>query len=108
MVFLASVCFSVGGLLVKMIPWQGLSINSSRSFLSVLVLLVFAAVTRHKFRLTRGVLIGAAAVCGNTIFYILANKHTTAANAILLEFTSPIFVILFLWLVFAELGFLLV
>lgn len=26
MVFLASVCFSVGGLLVKMIPWQGLSI----------------------------------------------------------------------------------
>ena len=29
MVFLASVCFSVGGLLVKMIPWQGLSINAS-------------------------------------------------------------------------------
>ncbi len=102
MVFLASVCFSVGGLLVKMIPWQGLSINSSRSFLSVLVLLVFAAVTRHKFRLTRGVLIGAAAVCGNTIFYILANKHTTAANAILLEFTAPAFVILFSLLVFRE------
>ena len=85
MVFLASVCFSVGGLLVKMIPWQGLSINSSRSFLSVLVLLVFAAVTRHKFRLTRGVLIGAAA--GGLIGAMMSNlpegrlRHPRKARA---------------------------
>lgn len=102
MVFLASVCFSVGGLLVKMIPWQGMSINTARSFLSVLVLLVFAKVIGHKFRLPPGVLVGAAAVCGNTILYIVANKLTTAANAILLEFTAPVFVILFSLLVFRE------
>ena len=102
MIFLASVCFSFGGLLVKMIPWQGMSINAARSLLSVLVLLVFARIIRHRFHLTRGVLIGAAAVCGNTALYIVANKHTTAANAILLEFTAPVFVILFSLLFFKE------
>ena len=102
MVCIASVLFSVGGLGVKMIPWKGLSIASCRSLLAIVVLLAFARVTRHPLRLTRSVVFGAAAVCGNSVFFTVATKLTTAANAILLEFTSPVFVILFLWLVFRE------
>lgn len=39
---------------------------------------------------------------GATILYTVANKLTTAGNAVLLQFTAPIFVILFSWLVFRE------
>ena len=101
-VSIAAVLFSLGGLGVKMIPWKGLSIASFRSLLAVIVLLLFARAIHHPLKLTRGVVFGAAAVCCNSVFFTLATKLTTAANAILLEFTSPIFVILFLWLVFHE------
>lgn len=101
-VSIAAVLFSVGGLGVKVIPWKGLSIASFRSLLAVVVLVIFARAIHHPLKLTKGVVFGAAAVCCNSMFFTLATKLTTAANAILLEFTSPIFVILFLWLVFHE------
>ena len=102
LIFLASVLFSLGGLLIKVIPWQALSINSWRCGISVCILLLFAKVTHHKLKLTPGVLAGAAAMCLTVTSYALANKLTTAANTILIQFTCPVFVILFLWLFFHE------
>lgn len=102
LVFAAALLFSIGGLCVKMIPWQPLSINSFRSILSVGILLTFAKVTRHKLNLTPGVFVGACAMCATTTLYTMANKMTTAANTILLQFTAPMFVILFMWLIFKE------
>ena len=102
LIFLASVLFSLGGLLIKVIPWQALTINAWRCGISVCILLLFAKVTGKKLKLTPGVLAGAAAMCLTVSSYALANKLTTAANAILIQFTNPVFVILFLWLFFHE------
>ncbi len=102
LVFAAALFMSIGGLCVKMIPWQALSINSFRSLLSVVVLLAFARLSHHRLRLSPGVLLGGLAVFGTTTLYTVANKMTTAGNAVLLQFTAPIFVILFSWLVFRE------
>ncbi|MBR5534554.1 MAG: EamA family transporter [Ruminiclostridium sp.] len=101
-IFIASVLFSLGGLLIKVIPWQALTINAWRCGISVCILLLFAKVTHHKLKLTPGVLAGAAAMCLTVSSYALANKLTTAANAILIQFTCPVFVILFLWFFFRE------
>lgn len=101
-VFVAALLFSTGGLLVKLIPWQSLSINSFRSIFSVAILFLFAKVTRQKVKVTPGVLAGACVVCASTTLYTAATKLTTAANAILLQFTAPVFVILFMWLIFKE------
>ena len=102
LIFAASVLFSLGGLLIKVIPWQALSINSWRCGISVCILLLFAKITHHKLKLTPVVWAGAAAMCLTVSSYALANKLTTAANAILIQFTNPVFVILFLWLFFHE------
>ena len=102
LIFLASVLFSLGGLLIKVIPWQALTINAWRCGISVCILLLFAKVTGKKLKLTPGVLAGAAAMCLTVSSYALANKLTTAANAILIQMTNPVFVILFLWLFFHE------
>lgn len=101
-VFIAAVLFSIGGLCVKVIPWNSLSINSFRSIISVVILLVFARVTRRKLKLTPGVFAGACAMCATTTLYAAANKLTTAANTILLQFSAPVFVIIFLWMFFHE------
>lgn len=101
-IFIAAVLFSIGGLCVKVIPWNSLSINSFRSIISVVMLSVFAKVTGRKFKLTPGVFAGAVAMCATTTLYAMANKLTTAANTILLQFCAPAFVILFMWLLFKE------
>ncbi|MBR5533422.1 MAG: EamA family transporter [Ruminiclostridium sp.] len=101
-VFIAAVLFSIGGLCVKVIPWNAMAINSFRNIISVVLLLIFAKVTGQKFKFTSGVLVGAVCMCGVTTLYAMANKLTTAANTILLQFTAPVFVILAMWLVFHE------
>ena len=95
LIFAASVLFSLGGLLIKVIPWQALTINSWRCGISVCMLLLFAKLTHHKLKLTPGVWAGAAAMCLTVSSYALANKLTTAANATVLENTSPLWIILF-------------
>lgn len=102
LVFAAALLLSLGGVCIKQIPWQPLSINSFRAIIALVVLIPFAKVTGAPFRLTPGVLIGAASVWGATTFFTVATKLTTAGNAVLLQFTAPIFVILLMWLFFRE------
>ncbi len=93
-VFLAAVLYSIGGLCIKVIPWNGLSINSGRNMVALLVIGLYLLATRHPLRLNRWILVGAACICGTNSLFTLANKLTTAANAIVLQFTAPIFVLL--------------
>ena len=94
-VFLAAVLYSIGGLCIKVIPWNGISINGGRTAIALVVIGAFLAVTKHPPRLNRWVFLGALCVFGTNILYSVANKLTTAANTIVLQFTAPIFVIVF-------------
>ena len=92
--FLAAVLYSIGGLCIKVIPWNGLSINSARNMVALLVVGGYLLLIRHRPRFNRWVALGAVSVCGTNVLYAAANKLTTAANTIVLQFTAPIFVIL--------------
>lgn len=94
-VFLAAVLYSIGGLCIKLIPWGGMAINGGRTAIALVVIGAYLAATRHKPRMNLWVLVGALAVCGTNTLFSIANKLTTAGNAIVLQFTAPIFVILF-------------
>jgi len=99
-VFLASVLYSIGGLCIKFIPWSGMSINGGRNLISVVVTGIYLMLTHHKLRFNRFIGLGALCVCGTTTLFCIANKMTTAANTIVLQFTAPIFVLLlsiFFW-----------
>ena len=94
-VFLAAVLYSLGGLGIKLIPtWNGLALNAGRSIIALFVYVVFFVITKHKPKLNKWVLLGACCVCATNVLFALANKITTAANTIVLEYTAPIFVIL--------------
>ncbi len=94
-VFLAAVLYSLGGLCMKLIPaWNGLALNAGRSVIALVVYIIFFAMTKHKPKLNGWVLLGACCVCATNVLFALANKITTAANSIVLEYTAPIFVIL--------------
>lgn len=102
MMLCAALCFSLGGVLCKWIPWSGVAINGARSTVAVLVMGLFMAVTHHPLKCNKTVLMGAFWTFGMTTCYVIANKLTTAANAIVLEYTSPIWIVLLMLVFFGR------
>lgn len=91
----AAVLYSIGGLCIKVIPWNGMSINGGRTAIALLVIGGYMTASRHPLKFNRWVLLGALAVFATNSLFSVANKLTTAANAIVLQFTVPVFVMLF-------------
>ena len=88
-----AILWSSGGLLIKWISWNPIAIAGMRSAVAALVLLV--ALRRPHLTWSSAQIGGAIAYTVTVILFVLANKLTTAANAILLQYTSPIYVALF-------------
>lgn len=85
--------WSLGGVLIKWVTWNPLAIAGARSAIASLVLLI--VIRKPKINWS-GPQIGAAlAYAGTVILFVCANKLTTAANAILLQYTAPIYIALF-------------
>lgn len=99
-VFLAALLYSIGGLCIKVIPWNGMSINGGRTAIALVVIGGYLWWVKHPLRLNRWVALGAVSVFGCNALFSIANKLTTAANTIVLQFTAPIFVLLITLLVF--------
>ena len=95
-VLAASVCFSTGGLFIKLIPWSALAINGARNLIGAALIGIYLLLIRHRIVFSRQVYVGALSMIGVTTLFTISNKLTTAANAIVLQFTAPVFVILFM------------
>jgi len=91
---LTAILWSSSGLLVKLISWQPLSILSGRCILSAGVFWVFLKCPT-RFQWTGLQFLGAVGYLGSQLFFIMATKLTTAANAIFLQYTLPIYIVLF-------------
>ncbi len=88
----AAALWSTGGLVMKTVPFNGVVINFFRSVFAFL----FFAVMRKSLRvkINKTVILGAICYCASTTLYACSNKMTTAANAIVLQYTAPLFVLL--------------
>lgn len=99
---IAACFFALGGLLIKLIPWSGMALNGIRCMIALPMLLVYMKAAGHRIIFNRTVLVGALCMVTTNILYALANKLTTAANTIILQFTAPIFVIVLSLLIFGK------
>ena len=102
MMFIASACFSTGGLLIKLIPWNPLTINGVRNLIAACVIGGFIRVTQHPLKWNFTVLAGAVCMAGVTTFFTIANKLTTAGNATVLQYSAPVWIILLSFLFFGD------
>jgi drug/metabolite transporter (DMT)-like permease len=89
---IAAILWSSGGLLIKLVAWNPFAIAGTRSAIAALTMLAF----RRRMRLnwSPAQLGGAICYAATVILFVLATKWTTAANAILLQYTAPIYVAL--------------
>ena len=93
-VLLCAALWSTAGIFIKLIPWNSFVISGVRSAIAGTVVFVYMRVRRYPFAVNRHSLFSAVTLCGTMILFVTANKLTTAANAIVLQFTSPVFIML--------------
>jgi drug/metabolite transporter (DMT)-like permease len=87
---LTATLWSTSGLGIKLVSWNPVAITGARSFIAALLLLAVA----RKFTIPKS----AAGVMASVFYalcmvtFVIANKLTTSANAIFLQYLSPAFV----------------
>lgn len=101
-ILISAVCFSLAGVLIKLIPWSALAISGSRSIFAAAVLYAFLRMRGGRLQVNGPNLLGAAINFAMLQTFILANTLTTAANAIVLQFTLPVWIILIGWLAYRQ------
>ena len=82
--------WSLAGVFIKLMDWQPFAIAGARSFIAALFL--WAVIRRPRFSFSKVQVLSALAYAATMILFVFANKHTTSANAILLQYGAPVYV----------------
>jgi len=90
---LTGILWSTGGFMVKIIPWPPLVLAGIRSGIAAIVIYCYDRPSNLRFgKYTLG---GAICYAVMVIFFVIANKMTTSGNAILIQYTAPVYVAIF-------------
>lgn len=89
---LTGVFWSTGGVLIKWVEWHPMAIAGIRSIIAAVIM--WLAFRKDTFVISKQQIGGAIAYCCMLCLFVTSNKLTTAANAILLQYTAPVYVAL--------------
>lgn len=86
----AAVLWSMAGVLTKFIPWSATSVACLRGLIAAVIQMAYSRTWR--IRLTRPIVLTAVCYLGETLLFTFANKMTSAGSAIVLQNTSPLYI----------------
>src|SRR6476661_8116652 len=99
-VFFAALLWSTGGFFIKWTKLSGLELSFFRSFFAIFMVAFF---TRHEgFRINAVSAAASVLYAILLVLFVLATKQTTAANAIFLQYTAPVYVLVLEPLLYKE------
>ena len=96
----AAVLFSTGGAAIKLCGFGGWQVAVFRATIAMTTILIALPEARRGW--TWRTLVVGTVYATTTLLFVQANKHTTAASAIFLEATSPLFILLLAPLLLGE------
>ena len=99
-VLAAALLWSTGGLFIKWTNLSGLELSFYRSFFAVLTVAFFTR--REGLGLNRISAVASLLYAALLILFVLATKKTTAANAIFLQYTAPVYLLILEPLIYKE------
>lgn len=88
----AAVLWSMAGVLTKFIPWSATSVACLRGLIAAVIQMAYSRTWR--IRLTKPIVLTAVCYLGETLLFTFANKMTSAGSAIVLQNTSPLYIML--------------
>ncbi len=99
-VLAGALLWSTGGLFIKATPLDAFQLSFGRSLLAAVTV---AVLTRHEGFGANGLtLVSSVLYAALLLLFVMANKLTTAANAIFLQYTAPVYVMVLEPLLFKE------
>jgi drug/metabolite transporter (DMT)-like permease len=104
-ILLCAFLWSTSGLFIKLVDWHPVVIAGSRSFMAALFMLAVRGIFPPKFAVKnrKGPLWAGAVVYALTMqSFVIANKLTTSANAIMLQYSAPVWAGLLGWILIRE------
>lgn len=99
---ICAVMWSTGGIFIKLISWSPLLIAGSRSLISAFVLGAYMLYKRVPIKVCRYSIGAAIGLAGCCTFFVISTKLTTAANAIVLQYSAPVFILIMSSLFFKQ------
>lgn len=91
--FMSALMWSMSGIFTKSVAWNGVCLATLRG---VIAFAVSGLLLRgRKIKLNRAKVLAAVCYFAQGVLFMCANKYTTAANATVLQNTSPLYIILF-------------
>ena len=93
---LTALLWSIGGIFIKLVPWNPLAIAGLRGVLGGLVMYVYLRIRGIKPVINKDTIKIAIALAGVCSTFVAANKLTTAANAIVIQYCAPVYVLLYI------------
>ena len=91
-VLLAVLLWSTGGVFIKMTTLDAFAVNLGRSLFAAITVAVFTY--KKGLKLDAFTLLTSFLYAGTLSCFVYANKNTTAANAIFLQYTAPIYILI--------------
>lgn len=92
LVVLAVLLWSTGGVFIKFTTLDAFSVNLGRSLFAAITVAIF---TYHKgLKIDKITLLSSILYAGTLSCFVYANKTTTAANAIFLQYTAPVYILI--------------
>ena len=101
-VLLAAIALSLSGLFVKLATWDSIAVLGGKSAATLAVAAVYMKMTNYRFVFNKPVILGGICLSLISLMFTVATRATSAANAIVLQYTQPFFVILLLWLIYKQ------
>ena len=94
---LMSLCafmWSIGGLFIKILPWHPMVISGFRSLIAAAVIFIYMQFKGYRFTFSLHVLLAGLGLTATMLFFVIASKLTTSANAIILQSTNPVHIMI--------------
>ena len=88
--------WSIGGIFIKLVPWNPLAIAGLRGVIGGLVMYIYLRIRGIKPVFNKETVKIAIALAGVCSTFVAANKLTTAANAIVIQYCAPVYVLLYI------------
>ncbi len=91
-IVLAVLLWSTGGLFIKLTTLDAFTVNAGRSLLAAITVAIFTY--KKGLRIDKFTLLSSFLYAGTLTCFVYANKTTTAANAIFLQYTAPVYILI--------------
>lgn len=99
---ICAILWSTAGILIKLLPWNPMVIAGLRSLIAGCFYYIYMRHAKTRFVINKYSVFSGIFLMSTFLFFIAANKFTTSANAVVIQYSAPIFIMIISSIIFRQ------